>query len=143
MPRATDSITNSEDIIDSRDVIARIEYLTDDRDNLVSPDGKDWPDDDTRNQAWADENGTDADELAVLLALQEEAEGYAADWKYGEALIRDSYFQDYAQELADDIGAIKGDATWPNNHIDWEAAARELQQDYTSVEFDGVTYWVR
>lgn len=24
-----------------------------------------------------------------------------------------------------------------------ERAARELQMDYTSVEFDGITYWVR
>lgn len=27
--------------------------------------------------------------------------------------------------------------------VDWERAARELQMDYTPVEFDGVTYWVR
>jgi hypothetical protein len=27
--------------------------------------------------------------------------------------------------------------------IDWNEAASELQMDYTAVEFDGVTYWVR
>lgn len=30
-----------------------------------------------------------------------------------------------------------------NNYIDWKRAAEALQSDYTSVEFDGVTYWVR
>ncbi|KVE35712.1 hypothetical protein [Burkholderia sp. BDU5] len=48
-----------------------------------------------------------------------------------------------ASELASDCDMIKRDATWPNNCIDWERAARELQVDYSSVEFDGVTYWYR
>lgn len=68
---------------------------------------------------------------------------YAEDWLYGAQLIRDSYFTEYAQELADDIGAINSDAGWPNSCIDWDQAARELKQDYTSIAFDGVTYWVR
>lgn len=86
---------------------------------------------------------SDYEELKALKSLAEEAEGYSEDWRYGATLIRDSYFKDYAQELADDIGAIKSDAGWPNNCIDWDRAARELRMDYTSVEFDGVTYWVR
>lgn len=49
----------------------------------------------------------------------------------------------HAQELADDIGAIDRNATWPCNCIDWDEAAEQLQQDYTEVDFDGVTYWVR
>jgi len=62
---------------------------------------------------------------------------------YPVTLIRDSYFENYAQELADGIGAINSDARWPNNCIDWARAARELQADYTSVDFDGETYWCR
>jgi hypothetical protein len=27
--------------------------------------------------------------------------------------------------------------------IDWEQAAYELKQDYTEVNFDGVSYWIR
>lgn len=119
--RPTDPITNTEDIIDSRDVIARIEYLSDE--------------DYTRS-------AMEETELATLRALASEGEG-CADWEYGEALIRDSYFEDYARELAEDIGAIDRKATWPNQYIDWEAAAEALQQDYTSIDFDGVTYWVR
>lgn len=121
MPSTSD--LRGQDIIDSRDVIARIEEL---ESNLDTED----PDTD------------EAEELQALRALVDEAES-TPDWKYGETLIRDSYFEEYAQELADDIGAINADATWPNNCIDWERAARELQQDYFSVEFDGVTYWVR
>jgi hypothetical protein len=46
-------------------------------------------------------------------------------------------------QLAEDIGAINGDATWPNNCIDWDQAAKELRMDYTAVDFDGITYWIR
>ena len=32
---------------------------------------------------------------------------------------------------------------WPYRCIDWQQVADELRQDYTSVSFDGITYWVR
>ena len=148
----TNTISNNDDVIDSRDVIARIEELEGERDFfeidaeiLEEPDtfGNVESDTDASRAAWAIQNEDDAKELKDLTELAEEAEGYAADWKYGETLIRDSYFEDYARDLADDIGAIKTDACWPNNFIDWEAASEALKQDYTAVEFDGVTYWVR
>ena len=37
----------------------------------------------------------------------------------------------------------RSESLWPYSCIDWEQAAEELQQDYMSVEFDGVTYWMR
>lgn len=96
--------------------------------------------------ARADNEGLEPEEyeeLKTLRSLAAQASGYADDWEHGETLIRDSYFKDYAQELAEDIGAVNADATWPNNCIDWDQAARELRMDYTAVEFDDVTYWVR
>jgi len=55
-------------------------------------------------------------------------------------MILDSYFEEYAEQLADDIGAIDRDAGWPVCHIDWKAAAEALAQDYTEVTFGGNTY---
>jgi hypothetical protein len=117
-------ISNSEDIIDSRDIIARIDELTE---LLEGADPEDYSD--------------EREELAALQALSDDAR--SDDWRYGATLIRDSYFQEYAEQLADDIGAIDRNASWPLNFINWEAAADALKADYTSVEFDGVTYWVR
>jgi Antirestriction protein (ArdA) len=120
-------ITNCDDIIDSRDVITRVEELE-------------------ALEADVEAGGLDqseAHELAALRVLADEANGHVADWAYGATLIRDSHFETYAEELAEDIGAINSSASWPNNCIDWEQAARQLQVDYTSVDFDGVTYWVR
>ena len=123
MRAGSDSIENTEDVIDSRDVEARIAYLIEEEEAGTSND---------------DERA----ERKALEALREEASG-CADWHHGEALVRDSYFEQYARELAEDIGAIPKDAPWPARCIDWEQAVRELQQDYTSANFDGVTYWVR
>lgn len=122
MPRS-DIPTNSDSIIDSRDVL-------------------EWLDDfESREPDELDEDDREA--FAALKALADQAEGYADDWKYGAQLIRDSYFKEYAQQVADEIGDGANHGGWPYTCIDWDQAARELRMDYTSVEFDGVTYWVR
>jgi hypothetical protein len=121
-------ISNSDDVIDSRDVIARIE-------ELEAIEG-------IEEQIGALEQSEEATELIALRELQIEAEDYAPDWQYGATLIRDSYFVEYAEELCKDIGEIPSDFPW-YIEIDWEKTAKHIQVDYTSVEFDGVTYWVR
>lgn len=164
--------TNSDDLIDSRDVIARIEELESEREELLdaaseaeaeadeleaeAAQGEDVPLSlvdraaDARIAAniaadavtqWDDENG---EELQALRDFASQAEGYAPDWHHGATLIRDDYFETYARELAEDLhGAEMRAASWPFSCIDWEQATSELQQDYSAVEFDGVTYWVR
>jgi len=161
------TISNHDDVIDSRDVIARIEELeaerealrdaltdaTEERDAMPPENGPE-PISDAYHDAHcavldADQDLTEWDasdeaaELAELKALQEQAEGYAGDWRHGATLVRDSYFRCYAQELAEDIGALDRNASWPYTCIDWDRAARELRMDYTAVDFAGVAYWVR
>lgn len=149
----TTEICNTDDIIDSRQVIERIEELQADRQEFIDAlaDEDITPEDRETAIAELNEwNGLNGPELAALEALAKEAEGYAEDWQYGAALIRDSYFETYAQELAEDCAPFGSNSpasklleSWPYRCIDWEQAARELRMDYTSVEFDGVTYWVR
>jgi uncharacterized protein (UPF0335 family) len=162
--------TNSDEIIDSRYVIERIEELEDERDTLVE-DIKESLDEfeehagESYDEAtvgrivddaklvvleasilerratlveWDDDNG----ELKELKELASGCSDYS-DWKDGVMLIRDNYFETYAQQFAEDTGAIPKDLSWPACHIDWEAACESLQQDYTAVEWDGVTYWYR
>lgn len=132
------SIDNTDNLIDSRDVIAQIEALTAEREGLVEEVAE------AATTPASERLAEVEDELRALTALQEEAEGYAADWHHGETLIRDSYFEDYARELAEDMhGRALEDANWPMCCIDWERAADLLRQDYTAVEFSGVTYWIR
>lgn len=125
--KTPDEISNSENIIDSRDVIARIEYL----EYLKEDETVEW------------EGTNEAEELEKLQALADEASG-ADDWSYGATLIRDSYFTEYVQELCKDIGDLPAELPWYiEAHIDWDGVATDIAQDYISVDFDGVTYWVR
>lgn len=126
-----------DDIIDSRDIIARFKELDSDRDDLL---GENEEDSDEGIEALKDWD--EADEYSALKGLIDEAEGYG-DWRHGETLINDDYFKRYAQELAEDLGLMENCDKWPATCIDWEKAADELKQDYTSVEFDGQTYWMR
>lgn len=114
----------SGDTFDTRDLIELIEELE-------------------ANNDPSDPDPDIVEELTRALALQDEIEGYAPDYRYGEQVIADRYFKEYAQEFADDIGAINGDASWPNSCIDWDWAARELQMDYTRFTFEGKDWWVR
>ena len=82
------------------------------------------------------------EELGPYRDLAEQAEGYG-DWRYGEALINEDYFEEYAQQLAEDIGAVNSEMAWPCDHIDWEAAADALKIDYMTVTFAGVDYLMR
>lgn len=130
-------ISNTMDWIDSRDVIARIEQLQAIRQAGPAPEGVLEPDD----------YETDQDELfrelAALEALAHEGAMYVPDWEYGALLIHEDHFVQYAEEMAEEIGAVRRDASWPNTYIDWERAAEALKMDYIEIEFDGATYWGR
>lgn len=126
----TTQITNSDDIIDSRDIIERIEQL----------DGRQFDHNDLTQ--------VELEELAALKALAAECEQYASDWQYGEQLIRRSYFEQYISDLIDECYELPKNincGSWPYNHLsfDIEAAAIEAEQDYTEVSFGGVEYLIR
>jgi hypothetical protein len=90
----------------------------------------------------------DGEELEKLTKLLDELRGYGGDHQfegdwYPGSLIAESDFEEYARDLAEDIGAIPDDAQWPCTCIDWEKAARELQTDYSSVTYEGTDYLYR
>ena len=121
----SNQIDNTQDIIDSRDIIARIEEL----EGIENPSSE------------------EAQELAVLLKVQEQAED-CADWKYGETLINASYFTAYIEELIKDCYSMPKEfesGAWPWRHmtLDYQAAADEAEYDYTRIDFDGVDYLIR
>lgn len=124
--------TNDMDVIDSRDVIDSITNLKD----WIDSEG----DNEVRDQYMA--------ELKALEALAKEAEPESSDWTYGETLIRRSYFVDYITDLIHECYELPKEfnsGNWPFRHMtfDYEAAAKEAEQDYASVYFDGVEYLIR
>lgn len=119
------------DIIDVRDIIARVEEL----EGIIEDEG------------CADTVNVYDRERVELLDILDELKGYSGDeqWRgdwYPATLIADSHFTDYAREMLEDCGEIPRDI--PSYiEIDWEATARNVRTDYTPVEIDGSTYWYR
>ena len=129
----TDTTTDlrGEDLIDSRDAEQRINDLeaeinwTETGEGIVVTGDPD-----------------DVEELEALRDLKSQVGDYST-WTGGTQLIRESYFETYARDLAEAVGAIESDAAWPAYCIDWAWAARDLQMDYRAVTFAGTTYYVR
>src|SRR6266404_4049110 len=97
-------ISNHDDIIDSRDVIARIAEL----------------------------------EAELEAAYEEYCDGTKEAG--GEPLTQNQWME--MEDFCKDIGDLPREIP-AYMVIDWEATAENLKTDYTSVEFDGITYWVR
>ncbi len=139
----TTTLDNTNEVIDSRDVIARIEELENEQSDLVQQlsDGEITEAD---MIAFDEDKGRELDALRELAAQAESS----PDWIHGGQLIRASYFVQYITELIDDCYDLPKELTsgdWPYRHItiDFEAAAKEAEQDYNSVDFDGVEYLIR
>ncbi len=133
------SISSAEDLLDVRDIIARVEELEEERGDVESEEIG------SQLKAW--DEGDDGQELKALTDLLEELAGSGGDeeWRgdwYPLTLIRDSYFVEAMQELVQDIGDLPREI--PHYlEIDWEKTADNLRADYSSVEYDGITYWYR
>lgn len=72
------------------------------------------------NQAYIDNVG---EEYATA---EQAEEAYAGEFKDDE---------EFAEDMAEQIGAITDDVQWPYTCIDWKYASRELMYDY--FEMDG------
>jgi len=86
-------------------------------------------------------DAAEIEELDALLELRDEA-SYSQNWEYGETLVHDAYFKEYAQNLARDCGILPDDLQWPVDCIDWNQAVRELQVDYMAVEYMEQVFWI-
>jgi hypothetical protein len=81
-----------------------------------------------------EEYGIDEDQVNTCRAyldamniddLKDFEESYNGQWADDE---------DFAKNMAEDIGSIKDDMNWPYTCIDWKKAARELMMDYTEQD---------
>lgn len=114
-------ISNTADVIDSRDIIERINEL-----RYAEPGTLD-------SDEW--------DELKSLAAVEDQAEGYG-DWEHGETLIHESYFTEYTRDLLTECGYLPADLPrWIT--IDWEDTADNVKADYMEIDFDGQTFFMR
>jgi len=140
----------SASVIDSRDIIDRLETLQNDR-QLLQDAVDDGPEEDVDGSGvdlleecicelkeWDEEFG---EELKILQEVNSLGES-VHDWEDGVTLISEDYWVDYCQELCKDIGDI------PDNipgylAIDWDQTADNIKHDYSVIEINGIDYYYR
>lgn len=132
------SFDGTDETIDSREVIGRIQELIAEFTDTTDSD----PADVMSVDDWAYGLGwEDAEELVALIEFAEEGESLP-DWEYGETLIHEDYFEVYVEELVRDLGYLPDEVPgWIS--IDWSETADNMRVDYTSFEFRGATYYAR
>jgi len=113
---------SNKQVIDSRDIIERLQELEDDIENL---------------------DESDKEELEVLREFKN-AFGDHDDWKRGIAIINRSYFVEHVKELLADIGIPENLENFPSYiAIDWDATANNIERDYSSYDINGTEFLAR
>lgn len=162
----TDTIEPTADIIDIRDVTARFEELESEREDLENAyeeattdlnlaaqgDGDTTGELETKSAGastalndW--NNSEEGAEFKTLGDLLDSLKGYGGDeqWRgdwYPITLIARSYFVDYCRDLVSDIGDMPREI--PSYiAIDWTETARNLEVDYSTVDFAGNEFLYR
>ena len=84
-----------------------------------------------------------SDELEELEALKEEISNNSEEgFEYGIQLIHENDIDDYLHEMLIDCGYIPKDLpSWIE--IDWQATYDNMKQDYSELELNGNTFYVR
>jgi hypothetical protein len=109
------------DVIDSRDVQYAIEQLTG------------LPERDEFEDA----------ALASLQALKDAiCDALGNNWDDGLLLVRDEYFEEYAEDYARSTEPLERDS-WLWNYVDFGNLADDLKSDYRRIDLGGITYYAR
>ena len=80
----------------------------------------------------------DSDEYEELCSMRNEI----PEWEDGNTLVSDDDWVDYVMEMLSDCGDLPRDIPW-YIAIDEEQTARNIQQDYSCITFEGTDYWYR
>ena len=105
MSEANMSITNDMDVIDSRDIIDRLEEM--EADLREQYESEETPL--TFNEWLEDTKDEDIDDYLTLKEFAEKCEQYSSDWEYGVILIHEDYFHEYMDQMIEDCYGLPKD----------------------------------
>lgn len=142
-----EALDNWADIVDSRNIVDRVNELQDQQ--MAHHEDQEDQDPDDR-VPWSAVDPDAADELRELEELLAQLRNVGGDTpEGGQALIRENYLSDYVKELymectdRDLLKRVTEQLEGPWKHVDWAAVAEDERSDYTEVTWAGVTYYVR
>ena len=136
-------ISNNDNFIDGRDVATRIEELESERDDYQEDNElDDYPGWETAEEDSLWYKWDLSEEGFELHQLEDFAEGYWTDIGEATSIIRDTYFEEYAEDFAYGIGEVERESSIAF-YICWESYADDMKSDYSELDFDGVAYQAR
>ena len=87
-------------------------------------------------QSWKEDFEDELEEIKEIDTIENEL---GSEFEYGVTLVDVDDFEEYVEDLLDELGYIPKDfPSWIE--IDWEATANNVRQDYTEVEYQGNSY---
>ena len=145
----------TENIIDTRDIQARIDEiecdielledeiseLSEEIDELDEENADDKNEIDLKLDDIEDKRGQ-IEELQEELSMLLDVKSEVPEFRHGETLIHEDYWEEYVQDLCEDLGYISKDFPYWIE-IDWEATAKNVAMDYSTIEIDGNTFYFR
>ena len=143
-------MTNTTDLIERRDLLTEdvINDFNDtfeadiyDLDEMISYEPEE---DDDHYEDYEDEFNTFrdawADELQEIRNIDEiESDIGSREFQYGITLIPVDDFEEYVQDYVRELYNMSDIPSWIE--IDWDATAHNLSSDFSSVEYDGDSYY--
>lgn len=73
-----------------------------------------------------------------------ELEYCTSEFKHGETIIHENYFQEYCEEFVKECGYISDNIpSIIENNIDWSGIADDMEQDYSRVTYQSEDYLIR
>ena len=87
-------------------------------------------------ESWKEDFEDELKEIEEINTIEIEL---GSEFEYGVTLVDVDDWEEYVEELLEDIGYIPKDfPSWIE--IDWEATANNVRQDYIEVEYQGNSY---
>ena len=87
-------------------------------------------------ESWKEDFEDELKEIEEIDTIENEL---GSEFDYGVTLVDVDDFEEYVEDLLDELGYIPKDfPSWIE--IDWEATANNVRQDYTEVEYQGNSY---
>ena len=155
----SEEITNSTDILDSRDIQKRYDYLTQTIEDAFVDAGRGsfdflaaWDKDEKKTGAIVeylikrdllDESEFEEWTLIRHVFIDNMSDFY--EWDDGMSFLLDSYMDEsWVEQEMEDLGYLSRDLPYPiRDNINFAGILEDLQEYYTELNFDGVTYWYR
>lgn len=133
MLNETYTITGTENLLDSRDIEARIQYLQDLGTTLTQ-------------EELEEDYQAEEEEITELFRIKYDfIDEYSRGeelWEEGVVFINDGYFIEDTIDYLEEIGVVDSDFYLLRGNIDWEGVVRDRQLEYETIVMFDQLFWV-